>query len=149
MAQKDYKNIIKSYKFLLSAKLGYKILYDGTDGKSSEVFFLLEVPIEDKTPEFKYAFYQIFEMADLSLDGFERIVLKGKDIETFTKLLDARIKGCTVPKSEIVYGLLQMRYPIDQIYPNGKLLLTPTMIKELSQWVNFKGGRNARNVATH
>ena len=134
-----YSNILKSYKFLVK-KLGYEILYDLTDPNESSVFFFLQVPTPEESLEPSYAFYQIFEMADLSLEGYDRIVLKGKDVQTFVKLLEARVKGCTVSKSEIIYGLLQRRYLIDNIYKDGKLNLDLRMIDELSYWVNFKGG---------
>ena len=89
------------------------------------------------------AFYNVFTGAPLSMDGFISRVIEQKDADGFAKDVINRIKGVTISKTDVVFGLLsQGKYTIDTIYGDGQLHLTKSMLKEVSDWVNFKGGRS-------
>ena len=140
----DYTKIMRSYKYFLT-RLGYNIIFDGVNQKDGDGLYVIKIENPDNPDEPKFAFYQITgEIGDLSAKGFESIVLKEKDIETFTKMIQARIKGSTAPKSDLVYGLLQYGYPIDSFYKDKNIQMTPQQIAELSSWINWKGGRNSK-----
>lgn len=129
-------------------KLGYKIIYNGCSDDSSAVFFVLELPNEDNPKENKFAFYEIFDAAPLSLEGFEQTVITNRDVETFTRMVEARVKGCTITKTDLIFGLLESgKYTIDEIYESGVPKLSPKALKIASNWVNFKGGRNATFIS--
>lgn len=136
--------ILNGYKNLMK-QMGYKIIYDGSDpARDSGVFFLIKISNPDNPTEPKYAFYEIFMGADLSLDGFEHTVLVNKNTESFMKMVDARIKGCTLSKSEVLCGMLKNGYLIDDVYDKPKIKFPKSAIKVVSSWVNFQGGMNPR-----
>jgi hypothetical protein len=138
------RTILNAYKNFI-AQLGYKIIYDGSEPeKDSSVFFLIKIPNQDNVLEPKFAFYEIFMGAPLSTDGFEDSVLIKKDIATFTKLVEARIKGCTITKSEVLWGLLKEHMLIDDIYADHKIKFPKSKLKALSAWVNYQGAGNPR-----
>lgn len=141
-AGKTYEKVIKPYEAFIK-NLGYQVFYNGCSPDNSEVFIVFYIPNPDNENEFQLAFYQIFTDAPLSMEGFmNRVVAKG-DKEQFAKDVVNRIKGCTISKTDAVFCLLNTRkYTIDEVYPKGNLKLTPAMMKEISFWVNFKGGRN-------
>lgn len=146
MQGKDYSRLIKPYESFMR-NLGLDVQYNGSKPDDSEVLLLIKIPNPDNPNDFSLAFYQVFTDAPLSMEGFERrVVGKESTPETrdqFAKDVINRIKGCTVSKSDVVFRLLETRlYTIDQIYGGGELHLTPSMIKEVSAWRNFKGGRN-------
>ena len=142
-AGRDYTDTIKTYQGLLR-QMGYTVTYNGCDPKASDVFFVLYIPNPDNANEFSMAFLQVFTDAPLSLEGFITHVIERGEREKFIKDLSNRIKGCTVTKTDIVYCLLDTdMYTIDDVYGGGQLHLKPSMMKEVSAWVNFKGGRHA------
>lgn len=144
---RNFSRLIKSYRVFVE-KSGYKIIYNGCEDTSSAVFFVMELPNEDNPKENKYVFYEIFDSAPLSVEGFEKTIIQERDIETFTKMMEARIKGCTITKTDLIFGLLESgKYTIDEIYETGQLKLTPKALKLVSHWVNFKGGRNATFIS--
>ena len=59
----------------------------------------------------------------------------------------ARCKGCTLTKSGVICGLLLHKYSINDIYKNNNVIIPKQSLKELSQWINFKGGMNALDRA--
>ena len=140
-----YTDTIAAYKNFITKVMdkGYSIFWDGTtDHNDSEIFFVIKVtdPVNPDAPV-KYAFYQVFTGAPLSAQGFEDRASN----EEFAKMVEGRIIGCTLTKSEIIYGLLGTReYEIDDIYENGKLKFSPKKMTALSHWVNFKGGMHPR-----
>ena len=142
MSEMDYSKYIKPYVAFIE-NLGYKVFYNGCKPDDSEVFLVLRIPNPDNPKDFNLAFYNIFTGAPLSMDGFIRRVVSQKGVEDFAKEAVSRIKGCTVSKTDVVFGLLLLnKYNIDTIYGDGQLHLTKTMMKEVSDWVNYKGGRN-------
>ena len=139
---KDYSKVIKPYAAFVE-RLGYKIFYNGCKPDDSEVFLVIRIPNPDNAKDFNLAFYNVFTGAPLSMDGFIRRVIEQKDADGFAKDVINRIKGVTISKTDVVFGLLsQGKYTIDTIYGDGQLHLTKSMLKEVSDWVNFKGGRS-------
>ena len=140
---RDYTKIIPLYEHFIK-KLGYTISYNGTKPNDSEVFMVLYIPNPDKPTDFSMAFYNVFTDAPLSLEGFAKRVLQDGKQDEYAKLVSDRIKICTVSKTDIVWILLETdKYTIDDIYGGGNLHLTPTMMHEVADSVNFKGGRRA------
>ena len=139
---KDYTKYIKPYAAFVE-RLGYKIFYNGCKPDDSEVFLVIRMPNPDNPKDFNLAFYNVFTDAPLSMEGFIRRVVEQKDADGFAKDVINRIKGVTISKTDVVFGLLLSRkYTIDTIYGDGQLHLTKSMMKEVSDWVNYKGGRN-------
>ena len=139
----DYSDTIRTYQGLLK-QMGYTISYNGCNPKESDVFFVLYIPNPDNAKDFKMAFLQVFTGAPLSLDGFITRVVERGERDAFIHDLNNRIKGCTISKTDIVYCLLDTdHYSIDEVYGDGSLHLKPSMMKEVAEWVNFKGGRHA------
>lgn len=139
----DYTKIIPLYEHFVK-KLGYTVSYNGTKPDDSEVFMVLYIPNPDNSKEFSMAFYHVYTDAPLSMEGFiKRVMNEGKQDE-YAQMMTNRIKGCTVTKTDIVYILLETdKYTIDDIYGDGYLHLTPSMMHEVADSVNFKGGRRA------
>jgi hypothetical protein len=141
---KDYSKLIKPYETFMK-NLGYQVFYNGCKPDDSEVFLVLVIPNKDNQNEFNLAFYNPYTSAPLSMDGFINRVINGDQNakDEFAKDAINRIKGCTVSKTDVVYCLLlTQNYTIDDIYGGGNLHLTPKMLKAVSDWVNYKGGRN-------
>lgn len=143
LEKRDFTKLLKNYKLYLK-KLGYNILYDGSKPEdNSGLMLLMEKSNQDKDSEPKYIFYNVFEGAPLSIEGFEKTVLNEKQEAVFLDGIEKRIAGCTISKTDAVFGLLLTgKYKIQDIYKNNDLVLNPARIKELMHWVNFNGGRN-------
>lgn len=142
----EYIKLAKLYKAFIE-KYGYKVIYDGTakDGSSSGVFFVMNKPNVDNPDEPYFIFYDVFDGAPLSLDGFKKSIVIDSDEETFARMMEARIIGSRITKSGVICGLLETRkYFIDEIYKDGTLKLPKSSLKEISQWINFKGAGKPR-----
>lgn len=133
------------YKSII-AKMGYNIIYDGTNIDEDNIFFVMQKENKDNPKEPTFIFYDIFMGAPLSLSGFEEEVINKRNSEDFIRMIDARIKGVGIPKSEVLAYLLMERYKIDDVYINGDVKLTPGLLRDISVWVNFKGGLNAKPI---
>ena len=133
--------IIKSYKAFIKTRTPYIVAYDLSHDGS--IFFLL-VEQKAKNPlEPEYVFLDCVAGTPLSSEGFEKTVLEDKDPMTFEKQLIARCKGCTLTKSGVICGLLLHKYSINDIYKNNNVIIPKQALKDLSQWINYKGGMNA------
>lgn len=142
----EYVKLTKLYLAFVE-KYGYKVIYNGIakDGSSSEVFLVMSEENKDNPQEPYFIFYDIFEGAPLSLDGFKKSIIFDKDEETFAKLMKARILGSRLSKSGVICGLLETRkHLIDEIYKDGVLKLPKSSLKEISHWINFKGAGKPR-----
>lgn len=136
--------VYRSYKNFLQRN-GYNIIFDGCDpANDTEVFFVLYSQNPDNSKEPNYTFFQIFTDAPLSLLGYEQTVMIEQKPDEFLKMIEARVKGCTINKSAVLYCLLGMKFAIDDIYINGNIKLSPNSLKEISRWVNFKGALDAK-----
>ncbi len=139
--------MLKAYKGLIK-KMGYEMLYDGTKPEEdSGVFFVLFQDNPDNPNEPRYTFFEIFTGAPLSLDGYEQTVINENNVSDFMKMIEARIKGCTINKSAILACLLSNHYLVDSIYNidgSRNLNLKVSHLKLVSHWVNFQGGLTPR-----
>lgn len=132
--------LLKAYKGFLTRN-GFNIIYDGSvPNDDTGVFFVMYFENPDNAKEPFYVFYEVFMGADLSLDGFKKYVIDEKNQEDFLKMVQARVKGCTIHKSGILCCMLENNYMIDDIYINGQPKLSPKILRMVSHWVNFKGG---------
>lgn len=137
--------VLKSYKAFIKTRTPYIVAYDlSHDGA---IFFLLVEQKPKNSAEPEYVFLDCVAGTPLSLEGFESTVLEKKDPMTFEKQLMARCKGCTLTKSGVICGLLLHKYSINDIYKNNNVIIPKQSLKELSQWINFKGGMNALDRA--
>lgn len=137
--------VLKSYKAFIKTRTPYIVAYDlSYDGA---IFFLLVEQKPRNSAEPEYVFLDCVAGTPLSLEGFESTVLEKKDPMTFEKQLMARCKGCTLTKSGVICGLLLHKYSINDIYKNNNVIIPKQSLKELSQWINFKGGMNALDRA--
>ena len=145
-----YTDTINAYKNFITRQMacGYSIFWDGCfDPNDSEIWFVIKITdINNLDAKPKYAFYRIFTGAPLSAQGFE----DRKDDMEFAKMVKARVAGCTLTRSEIIYGLIgSEQYEIEDIYDNGKLILNKKKIEYLTDWINFKGGMHPRERVQH
>ena len=141
MAEGRYSKILKPYELFIK-KCGYEVFYNGNNADESTVFMVLYIPNRDDPNNFSLAFFEIYG-GGLTLEDFIQRVMIDKDNDNFARDVVNRVKGCTVSKTDAVFCLLTSgKYTIDQIYGGGQLHLTKTMLKEISDWINFKGGRN-------
>ena len=141
MAEGRYAKVRKPYELFVK-NLGYEIFYNGNRDDDSTVFMVLYIKNPDDPNNFNLAFFENY--GNLTLESFIKRVLTDKDNDNFAKDMVNRIKGCTVSKTDVVFCLLESGlYTIDQVYGGGNLHLNKKMLKLVSDWINFKGGRNA------
>lgn len=137
--------VMKSYKAFIKMRTPYQVTFDmSNDGA---IFFLLTEQTPKNPAEPEYVFLDCVKGTPLSMEGFETTVLEKKDPMTFEKQLIARCKGCTLNKSGVICGLLLHNYSINDIYKNNNVILPKQALKELSQWINYKGGMSALDRA--
>jgi len=140
MAEGRYAKVLKPYEVFVKS-LGYEIFYNGNKDDDSTVFMVLYIKNPDDPNNFNLAFFENY--GDLTLESFIQRVMVNKDNDNFAKDMVNRIKGCTVSKTDVVFCLLETGlYTIDQVYGGGQLRLNKKMLKTVSDWINFKGGRH-------